>query len=154
ITCSLKTHTASHFYSLILQSLSVRDHRTALIQICSQREAVHTVSRLSPVMKDIIPIVVSAEHWILTDQLICITKPLVDVIGDIESQDATLADCMLPEFAAHTQLTLNREFHAINTDIYWLGLFLHPLCQKLAIFSAAHLCKLVDTIRILLDIML
>ena len=81
------------------------------------------------------------------DQIIQICKPLVDIVGDVKSQDATLTDCMLqliwahqavinvpivegddPAFADHAKNVLNVQFHAMNTDIHWLTLFLHPLC--------------------------
>ena len=34
-------------------------------------------------------------HWQLTDQLLRVCKPFVDGIGNLESRDATLADCEL-----------------------------------------------------------
>ena len=40
----------------------------------------------------------------------------------------------------------------MNTDVHWLALFLHPLCQKLAVSKATHSRKLVDAYRISLDI--
>ena len=33
-----------------------------------------------------------------------------------------------PAFADHAKNMLNVHFHAMNTDIHWLALFLHPLC--------------------------
>jgi hypothetical protein len=56
------------------------------------------------------------------------------------------------EFSNEARLTLNREFHAVNTDLHWLALFLHPLCRKLAICSAVHSRKLTDAIAISLKI--
>jgi hypothetical protein len=82
ITRSLKTHMESCFYSLVLQSLSVREHRLALTQICIRDDAQWARHRLSPVAKDVVPTVLDAGHWLLTDQLIHVTKPLVDVIGE------------------------------------------------------------------------
>jgi hypothetical protein len=80
----------------------------------------------------------------------------MDAIGNLESWDATLADCMLElircaremfrieldpdedvDFWVHAKLVFNREFHAMNTGIHALSLFLHPLCRKLAVSQAA-----------------
>ena len=47
---------------------------------------------------------------------------------------------------------LNVHFHAMNTDVHWLALFLHPLCQKLTVSTACHSQKLVDAYWISLDI--
>jgi hypothetical protein len=97
-----------------------------------------------------------ATYWQLLQQLIKTCKPLVDAIGNLESRDATLADCM-PElihcacdmfriqldadedigFWVHAKAVFNHEFHNMNTGLHNLALFLHPLCQKLAIFQAA-----------------
>lgn len=126
---------------------------------------------LIPVSKDVVTTVFDLSRWSLTSQLIQMCKPLVDLIGDIKSHDSTLADCMLqlifahravtrvyhqdsddPEFADHARRVLNTQFHAINTDIHWFALFLHPLCQKLVISSAAHSKKLEDALKIALDI--
>ena len=96
---------------------------------------------------------------------------MVDIIGDVKSRDATLADCMLQliwahrailnapliegvnlAFAEHAKNVLNIQFHAMNTDIHWLALFLHPLCRKLAVSTAHHSRKLADAYQISLDI--
>ena len=110
-------------------------------------------------------------YWHRNGQLIRICKPLVDAIGNVESCDANLADCMLEllwaeraiaklsitetddvDFAYHAKSTVRREFHRINTDIHWLALFLHPLCRRLAISSATHSRKLTDACHISLNI--
>ena len=101
--------------------------------------------------------VFDVDCWELTNQLIQVCKPLVNIIGDVEARDATLADCMLQLIWAHYELihmklndgedqgfldharkVINEQFHSINTDLHWLALFLHPLCHKLAISTAAH----------------
>jgi len=121
--------------------------------------------------KDVIATVFDLDRWSRTDQLIAICKPLVDIIGDVESRDATLADCMLqliwahrevnrvphreghdPGFAAHAKEVLNAQFHAMNTDVHWFALFLHPLCRKLAISSVAHSRSIDSAYRIALGI--
>ncbi|KAF8973343.1 ribonuclease H-like domain-containing protein [Flammula alnicola] len=171
ITRRLKTNTESRFYALILQALSVKDHKAALVELCSRDGAQRAVNGLSPVNKDVVSTVFDLSRWQLTDQLIRICKPLVDIIGDIESRDATLADCMLqliwahqavlntplidgddPLFTDHAKRVLNAQFHAMNTDIHWLALFLHPLCRKLTVSTATHSRKLADAYRISLDI--
>ena len=115
--------------------------------------------------------VFDVERWALTDQLIRVCKPLVNIIGDIEARDATLADCMLQLIWAHRELihmnlndgddqhfldharqVINEQFHSINTDLHWLALFLHPLCRKLAISTATHSRKLEDAYAIAIQI--
>jgi hypothetical protein len=81
---------------------------------------------------------------------------LVDAIGNLETREASLADCMLEfirctrtmthlqldddediGFWLHAKAVFNQRFHSINTDIHSLALFLHPMCQKLAISQTA-----------------
>jgi hypothetical protein len=81
---------------------------------------------------------------------------LVDAIGNLESRDALMADCMLellrcaveleaqavddgddPEFLEHAKAMFNKEFKALNTDVHFLSLYLHPLCRTLAISPEA-----------------
>jgi len=171
VTCGMKTTTELRFYALILQVLSVQEHKAVLTELCGRDDAQHMMNGLTPVSKDVVTTVFNLGRWSLTSQLIRICKPLVDLIGDIESRDSTLADCMLqlifahqavpcvyyqdgddPEFANHARRVLNTQFHAMNTDIHWFTLFLHPLCRKLAISSAAHSRKLEDALKIALDI--
>jgi len=57
-----------------------------------------------------------------------------------------------PGFAAHAKEVLNAQFHAMNTDIHWFALFLHPLCRKLAISSVAHSRTIDSAYRIALGI--
>jgi hypothetical protein len=116
------------------------------------------VDGLSPVNKDIVElVVVNRGHWDLNQQIIDICKPLIDIIGNVESRDANLADCMvelidayrrvlnLPiqetydvGFYNHAISVLMKEFHSINSPLHWFALFLHPLCCNLAISSATH----------------
>lgn len=171
VTRGLKTNTDSRFYALILQALSVRDHKAPLTTLCLRHNAQHSVGGLTPVAKDVVTTVFDIDRWQRTDQLIRVCKPLVDIIGDIEARDATLADCMLQLIWAHREVTrlphrpgddsgflrhaqqvLNTQFHEMNTDLHWLSLFLHPLCRKLAISNSRHSRKLEDAYRISLDI--
>ncbi len=106
---------------------------------------------------DIIDAVLSPAHWRLNAQLIRLCKPLVDAIGNLESRDANLADCMLEliwaerqiattlveqgddhTFTRHAQTTIRVGFHEMNTLLHWFALFLHPLSRNLAISSASH----------------
>ena len=171
VTRKLKTNTESRFYALILQALSVREHRQALYELCSREDAQRMIRGLTPIARDVVGTVFDVERWNLTDQLIRVCKPLVDIIGDIESRDATLADCMLQLIWAHRELihmklndgedqlfldharqVVNEQFHSINTDLHWLALFLHPLCRKLAISTATHSRKLDDAYAIAIRI--
>ncbi|TFY74736.1 hypothetical protein EWM64_g9276 [Hericium alpestre] len=97
----LKTNTETRFYALILQALSVQEHRRALADICLHDDAMRSINGMSPVRREVITIVMDPQHWTYNDQLIRTCKPLVDIIGNIESRDATLADCMLELIGAH-----------------------------------------------------
>ncbi|KAF9455585.1 ribonuclease H-like domain-containing protein [Collybia nuda] len=151
ITRKLKTNTESWFYALVLQAMSIQEHRTTLTEICNLENA-----------QDVVMTVFDLSCWDYTDQLIRICKPLVDVIGDTEGRDATLADCMLQLIWAHHEIIKmqphegdDAEFthHARQVlNLHWFALFLHPLCQKLAISSAVHSRKLQDAYRIAADI--
>ena len=86
-------------------------------------------------------------YWIQLEQLIKTCKPLVDAIGNLESREANLADCMLElircarqmvrieldadedlGFWVHAKAVFNCEFHSMNTSLHNLALFLHPMC--------------------------
>ncbi|KAJ7735342.1 ribonuclease H-like domain-containing protein [Mycena metata] len=114
----------------------------------------------------IIQIVIhTPKFWSLLTQLTRITKPIVDAIGNCESRQATLADCMLElircartmskmrveenedqGFLKHAKETFDRRFKMISTPIHWLALFLHPLCRKLAVSNGAALGPSLDSI--------
>ncbi|KAG2051180.1 hypothetical protein BDR06DRAFT_983641 [Suillus hirtellus] len=136
----------SHWYALILQSMSVRDHRKSLSHICLREDAQKKIGGLSPVAPDVIAIVLrDLDFWAAIDQGIKVAKP-------IESRKSSLTSCMiglicvakaisqLPleesdnfDFWLHVKTVFNRRFFAMNTKIHTLALFLHPICQKLAI---------------------
>ncbi|KAF7364213.1 DUF659 domain-containing protein [Mycena sanguinolenta] len=86
-----------------------------------------------------------------------ITLGLKNAIGNSESRQTTLADCMLElirctrsmskmeleenedgEFLTHAKQTVDRRFQMIATPIHWLALFLHPLCRKLAVSPTVY----------------
>ncbi|KAI5982193.1 ribonuclease H-like domain-containing protein [Pisolithus albus] len=147
ITRTLKQNCESRWYALILQAISVSEHRQPLTIICVCPDAMKKTNGLSPISSDVIDIVVrDLEFWPAMDQLIKTTKPLVDMIGNCESREASLASCMLElircarkmsqlridsldrtEFWMHAKAVFNRRFHAMNTVHHSLTLFLHPL---------------------------
>ncbi|TFY73750.1 hypothetical protein EWM64_g10262 [Hericium alpestre] len=171
INRGLKTNTESRFYALILQAQSVKEYRSVLTEICCRDDARRAINGLTPINRTVLDIVSDHDHWALNEQLIRFCKPLVDVIGNTESRDATLADCMLEligahraimalraepddnlEFASHARTALLRQFHVMNTDLHWFALLLHPLCRKLAISSALHSRKIETAYQIAIDL--
>ncbi|KAF7342477.1 DUF659 domain-containing protein [Mycena venus] len=107
----------------------------------------------SAVAEDVINTVLRTPNfWPLLRQLTRVAKPIVDAIGNCESRQTTLADCMLEllrrartlskmmleddedaSFLAHAKETFDRRFIKIATPVHWLALFLHPSCRKLAL---------------------
>ena len=141
--------------------------------LCVRDDAQQSQGSLTAVAKDVLATVFDIQRWKLTDQLIHVCKLLVDIISDVKSRDASLADCMLQmiwahrqikklphipgddsEFLRHAQRVVNAQFHDMNTDIHWLTLFLHLLCRKLAISNSPHSRKLNDAYKISLGIVL
>lgn len=92
------------------------------------------------------------------NQFVKTTKPLIDAIGNLESRQATLADCMLELIRCARTMTrlvlvpdeedvgfwmkaksvFNRRFHEMDTSVHSLALFLHPLGRRLAISQVAN----------------
>ncbi|KAJ7755888.1 ribonuclease H-like domain-containing protein, partial [Mycena metata] len=158
VTRGLKKNCESRWYALILLCLSVTIHRQPLSSICIRPDAQKKTNGLSPAAPDIITIVLNTpEFWPLLAQLTRIAKPIVDALGNCESRQATLADCMLQliccartmsqmvleegedaGFLAHVKSMFDRCFKLIATPIHWLALFLHPLCRKLAVLSTVN----------------
>ncbi|THU81496.1 hypothetical protein K435DRAFT_873280 [Dendrothele bispora CBS 962.96] len=96
ITRGLKKNCESRWYALIIHSLSVKQSHYPLQQICCRPDANEKTNGLSPVKPDVVSIILSQPNfWRLLDQLIHFTKPLVDAIGNLESRECNLADCML-----------------------------------------------------------
>ncbi|KAL4077443.1 hypothetical protein J3A83DRAFT_4356503 [Scleroderma citrinum] len=146
------------WYVLILQTLSVNEHCNALTLVCLCPDAQHQTGGFTPVASDVVTTVLcDAEFWNAIEQLIWTAKPLVDTIGDCELCDTSLSNCMLAlihcartmfslslkdgdhaGFWAHACSVFNCHFHAMDTNIHSLTLFLHPLCQKLAISQVAN----------------
>lgn len=127
-----------------------------LTQICTRDDAQRRVGGFSPVNADVVDTVLDRRFWDLLDQLVRSTKPIVDAIGNLESQQATLADCMLElircaktmttlsldaqdsvAFFYHVRQVFNRRFYAMDTEHHSLALFLHPLTRRLALSQAA-----------------
>ncbi|KAF8989581.1 hypothetical protein BDQ17DRAFT_1393275 [Cyathus striatus] len=126
VTQGLRKNTETRFYAIILQAISLQEHKQILYKL-----------------------VLELDHWQCNSEFIQICKPLVNVIGDTESCDATLADCMIQliwahykfedkEFLQHAKRMIMHYFHTMNTNLHWLTLFLHPLCRRLAISSSVH----------------
>ncbi|KAH7905944.1 hypothetical protein BJ138DRAFT_1225824 [Hygrophoropsis aurantiaca] len=126
--------------------------------ICVRPDAQKKIHGLSPVVPSVIQIVMrDDEFWPAMDQLIKTMKPVVDTLGNCESREASLASCMLEfircakkvsqipldnsdniDFWNHAKSVFNRRFHAMDTSVHSLALFLHPMCRKLAISQVAN----------------
>ncbi|KXN92181.1 hypothetical protein AN958_08634 [Leucoagaricus sp. SymC.cos] len=132
-------------------------------QLCLCSDAQHWQHGLSAVPNDIITTVLNdSEFWSQLGQLIKVTKPIVDAIGNLESCEANLADRMLKliyctckiiqisfdadeddhDFWIHAKKVFNRRFYSMNTPIHSLALFLHPLTQHFAISQVASSCSM------------
>ena len=131
--------------------------RSPLSHICIWPDAQKKTNNCSPIAADVIKTVLhDGEFWTCLAQLIKTTKPLVDVIGNIECHEASLADCMLKFiWCVYTMTCLelddednigfwlcaksvfNQQFHSMNMDIHSLAPFLHPMYQKLVISQGA-----------------
>ncbi len=125
--------------------------------VCIRENAQRKINGLSPVAPGVVETVLrDGEFWQHLRQFHQTIMPIVNAIGNLESRQATLADCMLEfircarafiripleeghdePFWTHAKLTFNTRFHAMNTEIHQLALFLHPLCRKLAVSQAA-----------------
>ncbi|KAJ3734910.1 ribonuclease H-like domain-containing protein [Lentinula guzmanii] len=165
ITQGLKQNCESQWYALIIFCLSVQAHRVPLNTLIARPDARKSQNRLSIVHADVRTAVQDYDDsfWPMIDQLICVAKLLVDVIAVCKLQSATLADCydhahrsqpyMIksvidhirlavgddPEFIKHAHTTLDKRFWLIATPLHRLALFLHPLCQKLAVLELRDL---------------
>ena len=70
LTWGLKTNTESCFYALILQALSIKEHKAALMELCSRDMAQQKINGLTPVNEDVVQTVFDLLRWRLTDQII------------------------------------------------------------------------------------
>ncbi|KAJ7495512.1 ribonuclease H-like domain-containing protein [Mycena latifolia] len=78
------------------QKKFVPSHRQPMSIICLRPDAQKKTNGFSAVGSDVIAIVLNTpEFWPLLNQVTRITKPIVDAIGNCESCQTTLADCML-----------------------------------------------------------
>lgn len=134
------------------------EFRQPLTLLCLRTDAQIKSNGLSPVATDVIDIVLhNSDFWKRLQHLIKFLKPLVDAIGNIESRNTNLADCMLEllrcartlqkletapteelDFSFHARTIFNRRFQTMDTNIHSLALFLHPLCRRLAV---SHIVK-------------
>ncbi|KAH7918267.1 hypothetical protein BV22DRAFT_1024858, partial [Leucogyrophana mollusca] len=102
VTRTLKQNCESRWYALVLQAVSVKEHRQPLSVICVRPDAQKKIQGLSPVAQDIVGTVLrDEEFWPAIDQLIKTVKPVVDTIGNCESREASLASCMLEFIRCH-----------------------------------------------------
>ncbi|KAI6154182.1 hypothetical protein BKA82DRAFT_4447900 [Pisolithus tinctorius] len=103
------------------------------------------------------------------DQLVKTMKPIVDLIGNCETHEASLAFCMLEliccarkmsqlglessdhaGFFMHMKQVFNHCFHAMNTEHHSLALFLHPIFEFMvttALWSEAEAKNLVHNLK-------
>jgi hypothetical protein len=126
--------------------------------MCLRPDAQKRTNNQTPVAPAVVATVLhDFRYWKLLNQLVKTLKFLVDAIGNLESREATLADCMLEliccarqmsqleldaddddtGFWMHAKSVFNRRFHTINTELHSLALFLHPMCRKLAVTDAS-----------------
>ena len=66
----LKTNTESRFYALILQALSIKDHKAVLMVLCSRDGAQRKINGLTLVNEDVVATVFDLLCWRMTDQII------------------------------------------------------------------------------------
>ncbi|KAJ7222628.1 ribonuclease H-like domain-containing protein [Mycena pura] len=160
VTRGLKKNCESRWYALILLALSVWTHQTALSVLVARPDARKPADNLSPVNVDVICIVqdIDDEFWPWIDRVIRVARPFVDAITASEGRSVNLADCMLnlleaarqlstldtkddntreyKDFLVHAKRVVDKRFRQMATPVHRLGLFLHPLCRKLAIVDA------------------
>lgn len=134
-------------------------------------DAVQKINGYTPVSAEVLRIVFDVKHWDHNRQVIRITKLMVDSIGNLESRDASLADCMLellkiakhvdglkdkdrnkPVFNAHAKRVFLERFHNMNTDLHFLVLYLHPAGRRVALRTGPHARSANNTLQIALEI--
>jgi hypothetical protein len=147
------------------------DSSEPMLTLCLREDAQRRLQGFSPVAQDVLAIVTEAAHWHMNRQYIRYCKPIVDAIGNLESRDATLADCVIEvlkcartinqitvettdnmSFAIHATTTFNETFHTLITDHHILALFLHPLARNLALSQRAYSRTFPDMCRIALEL--
>ncbi|KAG2155367.1 uncharacterized protein EDB93DRAFT_1130321 [Suillus bovinus] len=127
------------------------NYRQSLSHLCLWEDAQKKIGGLSPVAPDIVTIVLrNAEFWPAIEQGIKVMKPIVDLIGDEKSHNSSLASCMLG--LIWLAKTISHVFFAMNTKTHSLTLFLHPMCQKLAISQAINGRSFKFMVEVALDI--
>ncbi|KAG1796726.1 uncharacterized protein HD556DRAFT_1431303 [Suillus plorans] len=141
----------------IHRSMKSNTESRPLGRICVRPDTQKKTNNLSPVTPEVIKTVLSDPvYWPHLGQFIKTCEPIVDAIGNLESRDATLADCMLElircaqqmmhlqledgedvSFWMHAKAVFNGEFHTMNTNIHALAIFLHPIRTFEQICTAA-----------------
>ncbi|KAF7296811.1 DUF659 domain-containing protein [Mycena indigotica] len=156
ISRGLKKNCESRWYALILLLLSVSAHRMPLNNLTSRPDARVATNGFSAVNTDVVAIIRDKDDrfWPMVGQTIRIAKPFVDAIAHCEGRGVNIADCMLhflaaarqlslleddpqeePTFRAHAYMVVDKRFRMMATPVHRLGLFLHPLCRKLAVLT-------------------
>ena len=84
----------------------------------------------------VVKAVINPLHWQANDHLIHLCKPLVDAIGNLESRDITLADCMLElidlvENGSLLASTIDEEHFAFLNLIYIIFFIAILVCVEL-----------------------
>ena len=96
---------------VVYSLLTIVNSRPPLMVVCNRQDARQKIDGFSPVSPDVVSIVIrDTEYWDALSQIIHICKPMVDAIGNVESRDATLADCVIELLCiarALSQMTVN-----------------------------------------------
>ncbi|KAG1843774.1 hypothetical protein DFJ58DRAFT_853521 [Suillus subalutaceus] len=116
INRKMKQNCESRFYALVLQSMSVLAYRT---------------NNQTPVALVVVATVLhDVWYWKLLNQLMKTVKFLMSQLT-LDAEDNNTG------FWMHAKSVFNHRFHAINTDLHSLALFLHPICRKLTVTDAS-----------------
>lgn len=124
----------------------------ALSTTCLREDAQKVTKGQTAVNKDVVRIILRDDtYWSRLDQLILVTRPIVNMIGNLESHTCTLADCVIEllrcartlaelsannvdeDFLQHTRTVFQARCVKMITPLHALCLFLHPLCRNLAL---------------------
>ncbi|KAG2055818.1 hypothetical protein BDR06DRAFT_981777 [Suillus hirtellus] len=136
INQKMKQNCKSRFYTLILQSMSVLAYWSPLLHTCLHPDAQKQTNNQTLVAPAVVATVLhDLQYWKLLNQLVKTLKFLIDAIGNLESWEATLTDCMLELIRCArqmSQLKLNADdddtgFWMHAKSLHSLALFLHPM---------------------------
>ena len=125
-------------------------------------------------------IALNIHHFDENRVIVAVVAPIVDAIGRVEQQNVTIADCLLEilrlyrlclehdgawareefpdipwaeEFVIHMHNSFRYRFTKhFDLPIYWLSLFLHPLCRDLVVCRKIKSKSLNELISIALEL--